>query len=575
MLPQCSHITKKRGVYYYRRRIPKCPNREVALSLRTRMFRAAECLATELDEEFQRLTEDVTTDDKTDLALILRNYLKRRLASDMRQRVETPHAPMFGEAEPGRSHASVELEWIEGQLSQARSELAGRLYDHQRPLIDDLMEDNNIPEQYRNAFAHGLLQANVQLWETVRQRTLGNFSSLGELPLRDSASSRATVEAPAGPTFTEILPNFLDYAQKDKGWRGQTLAQNKTTYRMFEECCGDKPVAAYTKTDLTKFYDLLRALPQLYSKSKEWANLTLEQITEQTKGQDIPRLTMRTIKRHFSALGVFFTHLKRRGEYVGENPAYGFEFPTKGRARHGRDMWEGEPLSRLFNSPVWTGCLSKDRRSRPGSLIIRDDKYWLPLLGLYHGNRLEEFAQLHRSDVRCEDGIWYMDINAEGEKQLKNEQSKRRVPVHPFIQELGFLQYVASIAPEPTERIFPQLRPGGPDKKFGYFFTKWWTQYRKDVGVYQKKLDYHSFRGGVTTKLSAANISLDVRNELLGHEGQSIDQQNYLKGLPLRMLADAIACVEWPEVKISRSDATQELKGSSPPTETSEPSIVA
>jgi uncharacterized protein DUF6538 len=74
MLPQCSHITKKRGVYYYRRRIPKCPNREVALSLRTRMFRAAEYLATELDQEFRRLTEHVTTDDKIDLTPILRNY---------------------------------------------------------------------------------------------------------------------------------------------------------------------------------------------------------------------------------------------------------------------------------------------------------------------------------------------------------------------------------------------------------------------------------------------------------------------------------------------------------------------
>jgi len=194
-------------------------------------------------------------------------------------------------------------------------------------------------------------------------------------------------------------------------------------------------------------------------------------------------------------------------------------------------------------------------------LIIRDDKYWLPLLGLYHGNRLEEFAQLHRSDVRCEDGIWYMDINDEDQKQLKNEQSKRRVPVHPFIQELGFLEYVKSVAPEPKGRIFPQLRSGGPDKKFGYFFTKWWTQYRKDIGVYQKKLDYHSFRSGVTTKLSAANISLDVRNELLGHEGQSIDQQNYLKRLPLRILADAIARVEWPEVKIRRAGVPQEPKG--------------
>jgi hypothetical protein len=92
-------------------------------------------------------------------------------------------------------------------------------------------------------------------------------------------------------------------------------------------------------------------------------------------------------------------------------------------------------------------------------------------------------------------------------------------------------------------------------------FTKWWTQYRKDIGVYKKTLDYHSFRGGVTTKLSAANISLDVRNELLGHEGQSIDQQNYLKGLPLRMLADAIACIEWPEVTIGRTGIPEEAKG--------------
>jgi hypothetical protein len=564
MLPQCSHITKKRGVYYYRRRIPNSPHSEVALSLQTRIFRVAEDLAIGLDQEFRRLTQGVMKDNKTDLTAILRNYLERRLAFDMQQRVDTPHAPMFGVAEPGRSHASVDLEWIEGELASARSELAGRLYNHQRPLIDDLMEYHKVPEQYRNAFAHGILQANVELWETIRQRTLGNFSSRSEAPSRDGASGGATVEAPAGPTLSEVLPNFLDYAQKDKGWRGQTLAQNKTTYRMFEECCGDKPVAAYTKTDLTKFYDLLRALPQLYSKSKEWADLTLEQITEQTKGQDIPRLTMTTVKRHFSALGVFFAHLKRRGEYAGENPAYGFEFPTKGRARHRRDMWEGEPLARLFASPVWTGCLSKDRRSRPGSLIIRDDKYWLPLLGLYHGNRLEEFAQLHRSDVRCEDGIWYMDINDDDQKQLKNDQSKRRVPVHPFVQELGFLEYVNSIAPEPKARIFPQLRPGGPDKKLGFFFTKWWTQYRKDIGVYQKKLDYHSFRGGVTTKLSAAKIPLDVRNELLGHEGQSIDQQNYLKGLPLRILADAIACIEWPEVKICRADVPKEPKGQLP-----------
>jgi integrase len=320
---------------------------------------------------------------------------------------------------------------------------------------------------------------------------------------------------------------------------------------MFLGYCGDHPVSHYQRKDLAKFYDLLRGLPALYSKNKEWAGLSVGDIVEHSKGSDHPRLTMKTIKRHFSALGRLFTYLKRRGEYVGENPAHGFEFPGKGRARDKRKMWEGEALRKLFVSPVWTGCLSEARRSTPGSQIIKDEKYWLPILGLFHGNRLEEFAQLRRSDVRCEGGIWFLDINDEGTKQIKNEQSKRRVPIHPKVQQLGFLEYVQKVTTTPQDQVFPQLRPGGPDRKLGFSFTKWWTRYRKDIGVYERGLDYHSFRGGVTTKLAAAGVSLDVRNELLGHEGTSVDERVYQKGLPLDVLADAIARVKWPEFTLS------------------------
>lgn len=325
---------------------------------------------------------------------------------------------------------------------------------------------------------------------------------------------------------------------------------------MFVECCGDRPVTAYERKDCATFYDLLRGLPKLYSKSAEWRGVPLKEISERTKEEDHERLSMTTIKRHFAALGRLFNHFKRRGEYSGENPAYGFEFPDKRRDREKRSMWHGEKLTKLFSSPIWTGCLSEGRRSRPGQLIIKDEKYWLPLLGLYHGNRLEEFAQLHRADVRQEDDIWFLDINDEGNKQVKNEQSKRHVPLHPELLRLGFLDYVETVAPNPTDRVFPQLRPGGPDQKLGYYFTKWWSQYRKDVGVYEKGLDYHSFRAGVATKLAEASVSLEVRNELLGHEGKSTDERNYQKGFPLKLLAEAIGKVSWPEIQIKvRSDS--------------------
>jgi site-specific recombinase XerD len=337
---------------------------------------------------------------------------------------------------------------------------------------------------------------------------------------------------------------------------------------MLMECCGDRPVTAYERKDLAAFYDLLRGLPKLYAKSAVWKDMALRDIVEATKSEQHVRLSMRTIKRHFSALGVLFDRLRRRGEYAGDNPAHGFQFPDKRRARDKRDMWTDALIAQLFATPVWTGCLSKRNRTRPGDVIVKDDKYWLPLLGAYHGNRLEEFAQLRRSDVRQSDGIWYLDINDDDGKQVKNQQSKRRVPLHPELQRLGFLEYVFEAAREPQERVFPQLDPGGADQKLGHSFSKWFSRYRRDVGIYQPGLDYHSFRGAVATKLASADVSLEVRNDLLGHEGSSVDERHYQKGSSLKQLADAIAKVSWPELKLPsgpQSDASADIEPQAAP----------
>jgi site-specific recombinase XerD len=557
MLPQCSHkcshITRKRGVYYYRRRLPGVAKGEVTVSLRTHSYREAQWLAAGLDVEFGRIIASVKEDNKpADIQRIAREYLKSKLEFDMVQRAASSHIGVYSRSRELGRIAADDLEWVEGELQTAKTELRERLYEHQMPLIDQIMKNNAVPPERRDALAHSIFQANVAFWETVRQRTLGNFSSEPhelEEPKSPPTDANA-LPVVNGPPLSEVLPGFLKFMSDQGVWRGQTLAQNRATYDMFIECCGDRPVASYERKDLAEFFDLLRGLPKLYSKSAEWKGLPLAEIVARSNGQTHERLSIKTMKRHFSALGRLFAYLRKRGEYLAENPAYGFEFPDKRRARDKRNMWEGESLTKLFSSPVWTGCFSEGRRSRPGSLIIKDEKYWLPLLALYHGNRLEEFAQLCRGDVQQQDGSWFLDINDEGLKQVKNEQSKRRVPLHSELHRLGFLDYVEKTAPNATDRIFPQLQPGGPDKKLGYFFTKWWTTYRKDVGVYEKGLDYHSFRAGVTTKLATAGVSLEVRNELLGHEGKSVDEQTYLKGFPLSVLAQAINLVLWPEVRL-------------------------
>jgi hypothetical protein len=208
MLPQCSHITRKRGIYYYRRRLPGHRNGEVALSLRTRFFREAQWLAARMDIEFGRIIESVKDNTKTpDIPRIAREYLKSKLEQDMDERAASPHIGVCGRsAEPGRIVAD-DLEWIDGELETARTGLRERLYEHQRPLIDWVMEHNAISQELRGAVAHAIFQANVAFWETVRERTLGNFSN-GHRILDEVHAVPAQAASPAiiGPRFSEVHP---------------------------------------------------------------------------------------------------------------------------------------------------------------------------------------------------------------------------------------------------------------------------------------------------------------------------------------------------------------------------------
>jgi hypothetical protein len=124
MLPQCSHITRKRGVYYYRRRLPRHPTREVTLSLRTRCFREAQWLAAALDREFRIVMSSAKKYEKPeDIQRIAREYLRSKLEHDMEVRIASSGIGVYSRSkEPGRIVAD-DLEWIEGELLGARTRL--------------------------------------------------------------------------------------------------------------------------------------------------------------------------------------------------------------------------------------------------------------------------------------------------------------------------------------------------------------------------------------------------------------------------------------------------------------------
>jgi integrase len=108
---------------------------------------------------------------------------------------------------------------------------------------------------------------------------------------------------------------------------------------------------------------------------------------------------------------------------------------------------------------------------------------WLPWLALYTGARLEELGQLHTADVKEEDGISYLNLSRGDGKKLKTAGSARRVPIHPELERIGFMEYVASVK---STSLFPELRRDTHGALTG-MFSKWYGRHQRALGITDKR----------------------------------------------------------------------------------------
>ena len=165
-------------------------------------------------------------------------------------------------------------------------------------------------------------------------------------------------------------------------------------------------------------------------------------------------------------------------------------------------------------------------------------QYWLPVLALHTGARLNELCQLTTTDIGEHDGVPTISILDEEEgKRLKTTASRRIIPIHSKLIELGFLDFVAGC---PAGRLFPDLpesnnRAGDYSKEPG----RWFTAYRRSVGVGSDKgrsnKTFHSFRGTLISALRKANVPKDRRTRLAGHEYDDTQDRHYTGGDALTM----------------------------------------
>jgi integrase len=159
----------------------------------------------------------------------------------------------------------------------------------------------------------------------------------------------------------------------------------------------------------------------------------------------------------------------------------------------------------------------------------------LPLLGAFHGGRLNEFCQLRLDDVKQVGGVWVLDISQDSEdKHLKTAASKRLVPLHPILLEGLFA--------DTSKRSGGAGTPGS----YAHYASRWFSGYSRRLGVHAKQRKvYHSFRNTVIDTLMKQEYPLPMIQELVGHEQNSITFKHYGKGYKMSTLLEMVKAIDY------------------------------
>ncbi len=350
-------------------------------------------------------------------------------------------------------------------------------------------------------------------------------------------------ESPPTGSGGLIVSAALDAYQNERRLPPKTMIEYRAAVRRFVDVVGDKPIGAITKADARAFKDILLKLPKTPPRKLRKASVS-KIVSAIGDDPTVMKISPKTVQKALGALSAILGWAESNG-MLDANPFAKVKVAIGSQTAPGRIPYSTSDLKAIFSSPIFTGCFSKDVRSKPGNLIIRDHSFWLPLLGLYSGCRLEEMCQALLTDVHEERQITYLDINTlDDGKHLKTAGSVRRVPIHPRLIRLGFLEYVASLRGVGETQLFPRLRRDNRGS-MSAMWSKFWGRYaRKTIGITDPRKVFHSFRHSFKDACRAAEISEEVHDALTGHSNGSVGR-GYGAGVPLSVLSDAIGRVEF------------------------------
>ncbi|WP_435248674.1 DUF6538 domain-containing protein [Vibrio sp. nBUS_14] len=306
-----------------------------------------------------------------------------------------------------------------------------------------------------------------------------------------SAIDTVTKKTDSKPKIT-MLKLFELYKEEKlgEGIANQTIVATEKKVLVVDELLKSRPLEQLERSDALAIKKLLLAMPSNINKKKEFKDLSIIKAINKNKKLKHECLSESTVEDYIQKCSSLLKYGIQH-KLIDYNPFEAIKFKATNEIED-RDPFSLEELDLIFSQDIFQSLnFSKTKRKN------QEYRYWLPLLGLYAGARINELCQLYTTDVREIEGIWCLDIKRDsGNQRTKNLASVRIVPIHSDLIELGFINYVNSR--QGKELLFDGLTY---TEKNGYggVASKWFGRFKSSLGFPKKTIPFQLEDAGIST----------------------------------------------------------------------------
>lgn len=307
-----------------------------------------------------------------------------------------------------------------------------------------------------------------------------------------------------------------------------------------EETCIDTCFKLVKKSyveDLN-YKDCKKVSRDIFNLPKKWEEKSLKKgisLEEMLAQENEDHISYSTAKGYLIIFRNFLIYCKKN-HYIDTVLYEEVDIP-KPKDKHCRAGFSENELIKIFNPKTYPKRISIDRFHN----------FYIPLIALYSGMRLGEICQLYVSDVvKYGKNLYYFNITDERKDQhLKTKQSKRIVPVHPMLLNMGFLDLIKQAKEKQEERIFYKLKYSVKNH-YVNAVSNWFQYYSKKIGIDDPDKVFHSFRHTAKQHLRDCGVPQEYQNALCGWKGADTGETSYGGNVPFEKLYEYISMLQYP-----------------------------